>query len=67
MTTERKIKPADYLKLVRFAAENDAVSASKRDAAIRLAHEEGNSVTTISGESGLPPETVQRIIERRSD
>ncbi len=52
------------LKLVRYAARNADVAATKRDAAIREAHRAGASLRDIAAESGISHMSVKRIIER---
>lgn len=55
------------LTLVRYAAENADVAASKRDAAIREARRAGSSLREIADASGISHMTVKRIIERAGD
>lgn len=54
----------NFLKLVRYAAKNADVAASKRDAAIREAHRAGASLREIAVESGISHMSVKRIVER---
>lgn len=63
-TTKTESTQTSLLKLVRYAAENVGVAASKRDAAIREAHRAGSSLREIADASGISHMTVKRIIER---
>jgi len=54
----------NLLKLVRYAAKNADVAASKRDAAIREAHRAGASLREIAAESGISHMSIKRIVER---
>lgn len=54
----------NLLKLVRYAAKNADVAASKRDAAIREARRAGASLRDIASESGISHMSVKRILER---
>ena len=58
---------ANLLKLVRYAARNADVAATKRDAAIREAHRAGASLRDIAAESGISHMSVKRIVERSAE
>jgi hypothetical protein len=55
------------LKLVRYAAHNADVAATKRDAAIREAHRAGASLRDLAAESGISHMSVKRILERHAE
>lgn len=67
MTTTDDTTHIRLLKLVRYAAYNADVAASKRDAAIREAHRAGASLRDIAQESGISHMSVKRIIERTAE
>jgi DNA-binding NarL/FixJ family response regulator len=68
MTTKADDKTqANLLKLVRYAARNADVAATKRDAAIREAHRAGASLRDIAAESGISHMSVKRIVERSTE
>jgi hypothetical protein len=66
-TTTDDSTQTNLLKLVRYAARNADVAMSKRDAAIREAHNAGASLRDIANESEISHMSVKRIIERSSD
>ena len=67
MTATDDTTHTQMLKLVRYAARNADVAASKRDAAIREAHRAGASLRDIAAESGISHMSVKRIIERNAE
>jgi DNA-binding NarL/FixJ family response regulator len=66
-TTTDESTQTNLLKLVRYAAKNADVATSKRDAAIREAHNAGASLRDIATECEISHMSVKRIIERSSD
>lgn len=66
-TTTDDSTRTNLLKLVRYAADNAEVAASKRDAAIREAHRAGASLREIAAESGISHMSVKRVVERSAD
>jgi DNA invertase Pin-like site-specific DNA recombinase len=65
MTATDDTTRTHLLKLVRYAASNADVAATKRDAAIREARRAGASLREIATESGISHMSVKRIIERQ--
>ena len=53
-TTTGDTTQTNLLKLVRYAAKNADVAATKLDDAIREAHRAGASLRDIAAESGIP-------------
>jgi DNA-binding NarL/FixJ family response regulator len=67
MKTSTDETQTHLLKLVRYAARNAGVAASKRDAAIREAYRAGASLRDIAAEADLSHMTVKRVVARDID